>query len=89
MATTWVKRAPSHWIHTPGGVCGRGLAPRRHGRVRSIATARVLLLGIFINFGLSQAFLTHSSGVIMYAFLLVSFWGIYANLTRVGVNANG
>lgn len=50
--------------------------------IRSIATAGVLLSVTYIDFGLSQAFLTHNSGVMMYAFLLASFWGIYANLTR-------
>jgi len=50
--------------------------------VRAIATAGVLLPVTYIDFGLSQAFLTHNSGVMMYAFLLASFWGIYANLTR-------
>ncbi|MGP5309391.1 O-antigen ligase family protein [Vreelandella alkaliphila] len=50
--------------------------------IRSIATAGVLLPVTYIDFGLSQAFLTHNSGVMMYAFLLASFWGIYANLMR-------
>lgn len=50
--------------------------------IRSIATAGVLLPVTYIDFGLSQAFLTHNSGVMMYAFLLASFWGVYANLTR-------
>lgn len=50
--------------------------------IRSIATAGVLLPVTYIDFGLSQAFLTHNSGVMMYAFLLASFWGIYASLMR-------
>jgi O-antigen ligase len=47
--------------------------------VRALATAGVLLPVTYIDFGLSQAFLTHNSGVMMYAFLLVTFWGVYAN----------
>lgn len=49
---------------------------------RSIATAGVLLPVTYIDFGLSQVFLTHNSGVMMYAFLLATLWGIYANVTQ-------
>ncbi|WP_301583399.1 O-antigen ligase family protein [Halomonas alkaliantarctica] len=49
---------------------------------RSIATAGVLLPVTYIDFGLSQVFLTHNSGVMMYAFLLAALWGIYVNVTQ-------
>ncbi|WP_249979300.1 O-antigen ligase family protein [Vreelandella olivaria] len=44
---------------------------------RALATAGVLLPVTYIDFGLSQAFLTHNSGVMVYAFLLVILWGSY------------
>ncbi|WP_434986182.1 O-antigen ligase family protein [Vreelandella zhaodongensis] len=49
---------------------------------RSIATAGVLLPVAYIDFGLSQAFLTHNSGVMMYAFLLAVLWGVYVSLIK-------
>ncbi|XUO84692.1 O-antigen ligase family protein [Halomonas sp. KM007] len=45
---------------------------------RAVATAGVLLPVTFLDFGLSQVFLGHNSGVMMYAFLLVVLWGSYA-----------
>lgn len=47
--------------------------------IRAVATAGVLLPVTYIDFGLSQAFLNHNSGVMMYAFLLAVFWGAYVN----------
>ncbi|MDQ7727267.1 O-antigen ligase family protein [Halomonas sp. SpR8] len=46
--------------------------------VRSIALAGVLLPIAYIDFGLTQAFLAHNSGVMMYAFLLAVVWGIHS-----------
>ncbi|MEA2120067.1 O-antigen ligase family protein [Halovibrio sp. HP20-50] len=46
--------------------------------LRSLAVAGVLLPVAYIDFGLSQAFLIHNSGVMMYAFLLAVLWGIYS-----------
>ncbi|MBP5980609.1 MAG: O-antigen ligase family protein [Halomonas sp.] len=46
---------------------------------RAVATAGVLLPVTYIDFGLSQAFLTHNSGVMMYAFMLAVLWGVFVN----------
>lgn len=46
--------------------------------LRSLAVAGVLLSVAYIDFGLSQAFLTHNSGVMMFAFLLAVLWGLYS-----------
>lgn len=46
--------------------------------LRSLAAAGVLLPVAYINFGLSQAFLAHNSGVMMYAFLLALLWGSFS-----------
>ncbi|WP_304525740.1 O-antigen ligase [Halomonas sp. I5-271120] len=48
----------------------------------AIATAGVLLPVAFIDYGLTQAFLTHNSGTMMYAFLLVSLWGLLRQRER-------
>lgn len=40
----------------------------------ALATGGVLLPVAFIDYGLTQAFLTHNSGAMMYAFLLISVW---------------
>ncbi|WP_246009094.1 O-antigen ligase family protein [Vreelandella nanhaiensis] len=50
---------------------------------RALATAGVLLSVTYIDFGLSQAFLNHNSGVMMYAFMLVVLWGTYVNQKRL------
>lgn len=44
---------------------------------RAVATAGFLLPIAYIDFGLSQAFLTHNSGVMVYAFWLVVLWACY------------
>lgn len=49
---------------------------------RALSTAGVLLPVTYIDFGLSQVFLTHNSGVMMYAFLLAILWGIHSALHR-------
>lgn len=46
--------------------------------IRATATAGVLLPVTYIDFGLTQGFLSHNSGVMMYAFLLAVLWGIYS-----------
>lgn len=46
---------------------------------RSLATAGVLLPVAYIDFGLSQVFFAHNSGVMIYAFWLVTLWGCYRN----------
>ncbi|MGG4773197.1 O-antigen ligase family protein [Paenalcaligenes sp. Me52] len=48
---------------------------------RSLATAGFLLPIAYIDFGLSQAFLTHNSGVMVYAFWLIVLWGSYRAYT--------
>lgn len=48
-------------------------------RVRALATAGTLLPVAYIDFGLSQAFFSHNSGVMIYAFWLLVFWGCYRN----------
>lgn len=62
----------------PIGLFSRGL----HSvdlTVRSVATAGTLLPVAYIDFGLSQAFFAHNSGVMIYAFWLVVLWGCYRN----------
>ncbi|MDP3535366.1 MAG: O-antigen ligase family protein [Halomonas sp.] len=44
---------------------------------RAVATAGVLLSVTYIDFGLSQAFLAHNSGIMMYVFFLVVLWGSF------------
>ncbi|HDZ49551.1 MAG TPA: O-antigen ligase family protein [Halomonas sp.] len=44
---------------------------------RSLAVAGTLLAVGYIDFGLSQAFLAHNSGVMFYAFWLSLLWGCY------------
>ncbi len=44
--------------------------------VRSIAVAGVLLSVAYIDFGLSQVFMAHNSGVMMFAFWLATFYGV-------------
>lgn len=45
--------------------------------LRSLAVAGTLLSVAYIDFGLSQVFLAHNSGVMMYAFWLVVLWGCF------------
>lgn len=44
---------------------------------RANAVAGILLAVTFIDFGLSQGFLTHNSGTMVYAFGTVFLWGLY------------
>ncbi|MBE0404484.1 O-antigen ligase family protein [Halomonas sp. FME16] len=46
--------------------------------VRSVAVAGTLLSVAYIDFGLTQTFLGHNSGAMMYAFLLAILWGIHS-----------
>lgn len=50
--------------------------------VRSVAVAGVLLSVAYIDFGLSQVFLSHNSGVMMFAFLLAILWGVHGHHRR-------
>ncbi len=50
--------------------------------LRSLAVAGTLLSVGYIDFGLSQAFLAHNSGVMFYPFWLVLFWGCYSALDK-------
>lgn len=50
--------------------------------LRATATGGTLLAVTYIDFGLTQSFLTHNSGVMMYAFLLAVFWGVYTRQRR-------
>ena len=49
-----------------------------HLTTRAVATAGVLLPVTFMDFGLTQVFMEHNSGVMMYAFMLAVLWGIYS-----------
>lgn len=53
--------------------------------VRSLATAGTLLPVAYIDFGLSQTFFAHNSGVMIYAFWLVVLWGCYRNAQEPGL----
>lgn len=46
--------------------------------LRSLAVAGALLPVTYIDFGLSQVFMAHNSGVMMYAFWLAVLWGSYS-----------
>ena len=50
--------------------------------LRSLAVAGVLLPVAFIDFGFSQVFLSHNSGVMMFAFLLAVLWGSFSVRSR-------
>lgn len=56
--------------------------------VRALATAGILLPVTYIDYGLSQAFLSHNSGVMMYAFWLVVWWGCYRRYAQSAATAN-
>ncbi|WP_254914154.1 O-antigen ligase family protein [Billgrantia desiderata] len=45
--------------------------------LRSLAVAGVLLPVAYFDFGLSQVFLAHNSGVMVYAFLLPVIWALF------------
>ncbi|MFB9867346.1 O-antigen ligase family protein [Vreelandella sulfidaeris] len=57
--------------------------------LRSLAVAGVLLPVAYIDFGFSQVFLGHNSGVMMYAFLLAVLWGSFTVFTRRNPHALG
>ncbi|MEC9483034.1 MAG: O-antigen ligase [Halomonas sp.] len=52
--------------------------------LRALATAGVLLPLAYMDFGLSQVFLSHNSGVMMFAFLLVVLWASVRSRERTG-----
>lgn len=49
---------------------------------RSVAVAGVLLSVAYIDFGLSQVFMAHNSGVMMYAFWLAVLWGTFRSMAN-------
>lgn len=67
----------------PFRLFARGLVSPDLSR-RANALAGVLLSVTFIDFGLSQGFLTHNSGTMMYAFGTVFLWGLYRPSLFVG-----
>ena len=44
----------------------------------------MLLPVTFMDFGLTQVFMEHNSGVMMYAFMLAVLWGIYSQRIKEG-----
>lgn len=54
---------------------------------RSIAVAGFLLPVTYIDFGLTQTFLSHNSGVMMYAFWVAVLWGVHRSQHRFDVVA--
>lgn len=46
---------------------------------RSLATAGMILPVAYIDFGLSQTFLSHNSGIMVYAFWVLVFWSCLRN----------
>jgi len=59
----------------PMRLFGRQIADRNL-ELRSLSIAGVLLSVAYIDYGLSQAFLDHNSGSMMFAFLLAVLWGL-------------
>lgn len=51
---------------------------------RAVATGGTLLAVMYIDFGFTQSFLAHNSGVMMYAFLLAVFWGVCSRQRKEG-----
>jgi O-antigen ligase len=51
--------------------------------LRAFALSGVLLPVAYIDFGLTQAFLLHNSGVMVYAFLMVILWAGFRNRQKV------
>lgn len=49
---------------------------------RSVAVAGMLLSVAYIDFGLSQVFLAHNSGVMMFAFWLAVLWGVTSRINK-------
>lgn len=56
--------------------------------LRATATAGVLLSVTYIDFSLTQGFLSHNSGVMMFAFLLAVLWGGYSRQRKELVRGN-
>lgn len=50
--------------------------------LRALAVAGVLLPVAYFDFGLSQVFLAHNSGVMVYAFLLPVIWALFRQAER-------
>lgn len=56
--------------------------------LRALAISGVLLPVAYMDFGLSQVFLAHNSGVMMYAFWLVVLWASLRNRENVVSTSN-
>lgn len=54
--------------------------------LRSFAVAGVLLPVAYFDFGLSQVFLAHNSGVMVYAFLLPVIWALFRHAEQKQAN---
>lgn len=52
--------------------------------VRSIAIAGVILCVSYVDFGLTQSFMAHNSGVMIYSFSLVLFWSLVRSYNENG-----
>ncbi|WP_163560930.1 O-antigen ligase family protein [Halomonas sp. NO4] len=52
-------------------------------QIRSLAVAGTLLPVAFIDFGLTQGFFSHNSGVMVYAFWLAVLWGSFSMRLKV------
>ncbi|MCE9662532.1 O-antigen ligase family protein [Halomonas sp. M5N1S17] len=61
----------------------------RNLELRSLAVAGVLLPVAYIDFGLSQVFLAHNSGVMMFAFWLAVLWGSFQARIKAGEGQSG
>lgn len=59
----------------------RGMGAERL-EYRALALAGVMLCVAYIDFGLSQVFMAHNSGVMMFAFLLAILWGTFRGFPR-------
>lgn len=57
--------------------------------IRALATAGAILPVAFMDFGLTQVFLSHNSGVMVYSFWLVILWGTMRALKKKGRVSTG
>ena len=55
------------------------------GAVRSYALAGTLLTAAYLTFGLTQAFLTHNNGVMIFGFMTVILWASLRTRERLTV----
>lgn len=52
-------------------------------KCRSYAVAGAILTVAYFDFGMTQAFLSHNSGVMIYCFMLIVIWSLYANSQKI------